>query len=372
MNDNTNTSQEINLLDIFNLLKKKVKTIVSVMLIALILGGAAGGAFSLLSNAIYGTKAQFYVYSEKNNDFVLSLVRSDAFAELLLLDENGLPADKKGTDEYNGILDMQEVMDELKKEKEEAEIELEKYPTLLNNKNRAYQDALSRYSNVYDAMMMYVMTPNSSSYVDQITALEKQLVPLTAERDAKKAEYEAALIESQNLEDKIRSLALDIKKQKSEIDDAKALILVDFRNDEDNLDNIEKVKKSVTYEYAQSDDTSSQALLNVNIAVRFDQAFAENLLSNISMKLSDYVEDTVVSEGEDARETECVFISVAGKVGSVDYKNPLIEAFKFGVLGCIGGAAIAVVTVVCIEIIKNSGAAKKEETSLVEEDSKEN
>ena len=78
-------------------MKNKIKLIAIITLAALVLGAAGGAALAIISNATYGTQAEFYIYSESANGYILSLLRSDSFAERLLLDENGLPSNKKGS-----------------------------------------------------------------------------------------------------------------------------------------------------------------------------------------------------------------------------------------------------------------------------------
>ena len=101
----------------------------------------------------------------------------------------------------------------------------------------------------------------------------------------------------------------------------------------------------------------SSARLVVSIAVRFDKELAQDLLDRIAKNLPSFVEESVIAEGEE-RETECKYLSVFGSVDTVDYKNPIIEAVKFG---GIAAAAIFVVTcfvVIIVDILKSAGVAK--------------
>ena len=111
MVENQMPQNEITILDLFKIVLKKIKLIAWITLIALLLGAATGAALAIISNATYGTQAEFYIYSEESNSYILSLLRSDSFAERLLLDENGLPADKQGTNMYNEALALKTALD---------------------------------------------------------------------------------------------------------------------------------------------------------------------------------------------------------------------------------------------------------------------
>ena len=81
----TNTG-EVTIIDVFFVIKKKIKIIAFITLIATILGAATGIAFAFLSNTNYGATAEFRLKTNGNNSYVLTLLKSDRFAEKLLLD----------------------------------------------------------------------------------------------------------------------------------------------------------------------------------------------------------------------------------------------------------------------------------------------
>ena len=82
-----NQEREVTVVDVFFAIKKRIKLIAFVTLLAIILGAAGGVALTLLSNANYGTTAEFRIKSAENNELILSLLKSDRFAEKLLLDK---------------------------------------------------------------------------------------------------------------------------------------------------------------------------------------------------------------------------------------------------------------------------------------------
>lgn len=370
MVENQIPSKDLTILDIFSIIRKKIKLVAWIALISLILGAAGGTAWAFISNATYGTEAEFYIYSEGANSYILSLLRSDSFAERLLLDENGLPADKKGTEAYTKALAAKADVDAKLKEIEALEKKILLYPTELSNLQRMSNDAQSKYTEVYNHLVLYKNALadtvfDKDAHNKTIARLETELSAAnTAKVDAKKA-YEDKLLESQLAETNL----LDLQNALNELNAAKKaaydVALKDFRSNEDNIKKIKTIKNSVTFEYAKSTtkDTTleeSQSHLYVNIAVKFDKQLAQELLDSISKKLSPFVEESVIAEAEE-RETECVFLSVFGSVETVDYKNPALQAALFAAI-----AAVVAVTVTCICIViahvvsSNSPVAEKD------------
>ena len=117
MYDEKENAQEITLLDMVNSLIKKWKIIVWVTLAALILGAVAGLGMALIANRNYGTRVEFFVSSDKANNQLLSVLKSDKYAEALLMDENGLPGEFKNTEEYaaaKALLEQEESLEKLR------------------------------------------------------------------------------------------------------------------------------------------------------------------------------------------------------------------------------------------------------------------
>ena len=349
MNENANNAQEITLLDILKVVKKRLKNILCIALAALLVGGLAGVGLAFLNNATYGAKAQFYITSPDSNAYILSLLRSDNFAESLLLDENGLPADKVGTDEYNALLAMKEEVEALELENEKREIEITKYANKISNAQRKYNTAQAEY----EFLATLIVESNSTGREAELT--EKKL-----ERDNARNDYEKTLDESQQLTEAIDDTTRLIKEKKEEIKKATDIILVDFRQNEDNQAKVDKIKRSVNYQYAESETVSKQASLTVSVAVKFDRELAEEIVPKINEKLADFVEDSIVPE-KATDKVECTVISLAGEVGSADYKNPITQAVKYGALLTVAGLVISAAVYVVVDLFIKPQPAKKDE-----------
>lgn len=357
MVENQTTQKEFTVLDLFKMILKKTKLIAWITLLALVLGAAGGVAMALISNATYGARADFYVYSAESNSYILSLLRSDSFAERLLLDENGLPEDKKGTKAYEAAKEAKDALDAKLEEIKQLEQDVKLYPAKVAKAQRKLSDAKTNYDTWYNQWNTYMSVQDSKLLADlvDVETAQETIEKLEKALDDSKKEYAEATAAYDEIANK--SLAADeklliSKNELPELRDAKNdaynKALSEFRNDSQNIETMQSIRKAITFEYVNSDKekaTESKAQLYVHISVKFDREFAQELLSKITEILPDFVEESVVAEG-DARETECVFLSVFGTVDSVDYKNPIKQAIMFGVV-----AAIAAMVVACFVII---------------------
>ena len=374
MVENQTPTREVTVLDIFKILKNKIKLIAIITLAALVLGAAGGAALAIISNATYGTQAEFYIYSESANGYILSLLRSDSFAERLLLDENGLPSNKKGSQTYNDALAAKEAVDLKLEEIELKEKEIKEFPAIIAQEQRKYNDAQAVYDDLNKRLETYMSVQFENLANDaEIAKLEKaldgidnedkskgEIDVLIARNNAKNA-YNAVLDASQIAEIELLSLQDELSKLNATKKSIYDIALTDFRKDKENLDKIQTIKKSVTYNYEAVKDEKileSQAHLYVNIAVKFDKQLAEELLNSISKSLCGFVEESVIAEGEE-RETECVFLSVFGSVDTVDYKNPLVEAVKFGAIAAIGAIIITSIVIIMTDILSTPKAKEE-------------
>ena len=367
MNEN-NKSQEISFFDLCKALFKKGKIIIAVTLALLIVCGAGGALLAFVANRNYGTRAEFYIYSDKANNYILSLIQSDSFAEALLLDENGLPAEDKNTEEYAKARDAKRAIEDKELDLEALEDKLESFPLELTRKQKKLSEAQAKYDDVYKLLNMYKQTDieamkddeeAKAAHFAQIAAFEAQLAEARILKETAQAEYNATYDESKDIEKTIADAKKEIVKLEKEADEAAAGILAAFRKRGDNEGKIEKIKESVTYEYADGENNISQALLYVNIAVEKDEEFAQFLLEQISARLVDFVEE----ETPEAHAASCEYISTFSAVDKIEEKNMIAEAVKLAIVG----AAAGFVGTSCIVLLAYAFADVKKKAEEKEE-----
>lgn len=355
MNENIKETQEMDFFDIFRALLKKWKLILCITLAALLAGGCFGAVSAVIANNKYGTKAEFYIYSDKANAYILSLVQSDSFAESLLLNEYGLPDEYKNAKEYTPLLEakkeiiaLDEKLDEL-----ERDFEIKNYAFDVTQAQKKYNDKQTIYNEIYNMLVMY-KSADAESVTDKdahnktIAELEESLKTARADRDDAKELYDEALLKKQQAEKEISDTEVALKNAKEDIKEPLNKFLDKFRNKAENEKKLELIKNSVTYSYAESEDTASQALLYVNIAVPDDPKFAQFILDAIIEKLPDYVEKETLA----SQDSSCEFISTFSSVKKLNSKNIITSAIVSSVITAVVACVVVCGIVVSVASFK--------------------
>ncbi len=333
--------QEITLLELFSAIAKKWKMLLCITLAALLVGGAVGVVGAILSNQSYGARAEFYVYSDKANKYILSLVKSDSFAEAVLMDENGLPEEYKNTSEYKKALEANKAVVALEEEIEAKEKELVRFDVEISNKNRIYTDKKAAFDEVnkYVEMMFSSQTADYTEKIEEY--LNETLPPIREARDNAKDDYNNELIKKQDAEKEITDLKDKLAEAEKFKDEAYGKVMDKYRKVSGNSEKIQKVKEFVAYSYADTEDNSSQALLYADIAVSKDKDLANFILESVSKKLPEFIEDNVAQQ-----DVACEYISSVSSVEKIEENSPVTQAIKYGVI-----AAVAVCFITCCVIV---------------------
>lgn len=363
MNEN-NTYQEIDLFDMVRALLKKGKRILCITLAALIVGASLGVLVAALANNSFGTTAEFYIYSDKGNNHILSLIQSDSFAENLLLNEYGLPDEYKDTEDYKKAYDIKVQMLKLEEDLELLEEAVEEFPRLVSDAQKASSETQTSYNEIYNMLSMYksadantITQDGMAAHNRKIEELEVKLEEARIAKDNAKKTYNEVLSQQEDAKEAVTDAEKAIKKLAKEFDKSSQIILAKFRAQDDNNYKIQKIKESVTYEYAESEDNTSQALLLVSIAVD-NKEFAEFLLKQISSKLPTFVEeDTLASQTPD-----CEYISTFSTVERIEAKGLVSSAVKYGILACGG----AFVITCCVVLMVHAFQKKKKAVEAME------
>ena len=365
MVENQMSRGEITWVDILKMLAKKAKLIAWITLLALVLGAAAGVGVAMISNATYGTQVEFYISSEERNSYILSLISSDSFSEKLLLDENGLPESDKGSNAYNEALAAKEAVDAKREEMEDLEDKIKFYPTEKDKAQREYNTAKAVYDDLKKSWETYMNVQFDGFLTEQdfedIADLKKELAVAKAAQDKASEALKSLQDEMQDSDRKRLELQDEMKELVGEKKKAYDIALAEFRSNPDNIEKTKNIKKYVTYyiEKTEKDNkiNESSAQLQVSIAVKFDKEFAQELLDKIALNLPSFVEESVIAEG-DERETQCEYLSVFGSVDVVDYKNPIVEAAKFGGIAAAATVLVGCLAVIVTEMFKVTDAAR--------------
>ena len=359
---------ELDLLDLLKILLAKVKLIVCIALVAAILGGAFGFAFTLIGNHDFGTRIEFYITPNAPDSQILHLLSSERFAEKLLLDENGLPEGSSGA-EYDAALaakleskaaDL--ALAEAKKASKSAPRELAAIQKTYEEKQRAYDDAYNLLSVYQSASDEIAKQPD---HVEKMKKYEAAVEAAKAEKEiAEKAYYVASqkALEATNNLEAAKENASNARKL---ADDLAEEILKVWREQSQNKKKISKINQSLKYGYIEdastknSENTANRQFLVVSISVEKDEQLANMLLDNLCDKLPAYVEENTDTQ-DSIEETECILISTAAEIEDLGKNSLVKEIIKYALISAIAALAVTCILVIWIGV-KQDAIRRKDE-----------
>jgi len=356
---------EVSVMEIIRLLFRKIKWLILAVILGAVLGGCFG-YFRTTDVKVYGTEMQFYINPSKDKDSsvnsdsqygvygaygknvlnnMVELLSSQAFAERLLLDDDGLPTDERLSaikDEtlttrvndardaikaYNdSFTQMKEVLSSLTKANDDyskAEVELELMwadATLLNPSIGEKPTKNPDISNTN-------LKNDINEAIDNVSALNVECLRL-------QRRYDALNKSTQSLED--------------DVDTKKELALERWREkDGSYAGKLSAVVRSVSYSYydekadVEADDLA-RSFIYVRISVTEDYDYACWLRTELIKKVPEYIEEKMpVPSGYNG--TNCIRITRTDNVYRTNsdiakptaVKNALLFGAAFFVIACI-------------------------------------
>ena len=389
MEEITQKQNEISIMEIVRLLLSKIKLIILVVLAGALLG--AGIGFIRTHNVeYYGTELKFYINPSKdmgssvNSDSqygvygaygknvlnnMVELLESEAFAEKLLLDENGLPATERMekltphyTNKYANDAEKLEKalqdIDTLTTLVATAKVEVDKYNakyaemntalTELNVANEVLAEHTATLNVLWaEALSKYPALPSkpeeNNSLITDTELQTKINVAIKAVHDANATALK--------LQQKHDSLYKEVKVLATSADKAKEPALELWRVlDPTYTTDLNNIVYSSSFSYydetadVEADDLA-RSFIYVNISVLNNQKYAEDLRLLLIEAVPEYIVDKMpIPSGYDG--TNCIRISRTDEVHLTNSGVVTKTAAKYGLL-----LALASFVVVCVIII---------------------
>ena len=325
MEQTKNTSPMISGLDIVKLILKKLKLIICIALAIAIVGGAATMVAGL-GEATYGNTLDFYLVTTDSTESLLPLLQSEAFAEKLLLDEYGLPAELAGTEDYenakknviafNDARDQLAVTTALYKKldislttpKDDNGNVISSYKII----SQKYTELKEDYDNLYKLLQTY-KTANTEGIVTEehkaeTQRLESELAKAKAALDHyKEIAYLPALRERAAVQDKYNFEFRIVGELRDKADASVEKVVSTWRADEEVRKEVAKIARSLTFVYGtpaesvtdvldgQDDKNAKQniSFLKVQVEVKGDQELADEIIESLKLRLPDFAEKNV-------------------------------------------------------------------------------
>lgn len=366
MEDNTQVTvaKELTLFDVFAALRKKVKLIVCVTLVAAVIGGVLGGVMSMLWSS-YGAIISFHVSPYDGSDSLLYKLQSESFAERLLLDENGLPPkDECDPEDYENAVKAIEALNVARAKKLELSREIGMLPYSLAIIEEEYERLTQAYNNAYNVLSIYTSSPSDKVAEDEahkamISLYEQKLKEAEQEREAyAESTYNPAIANKLKLDAEYAQIARDVTDLRDEVKELTEAVLAPWRENEDVKEDISVIMKSVTYEYEKleasqkantstsKDEEPHKGYVKVTVNVERDEEFAQFIIDQIKSNMGFYVIDHIESSGGYTK-VRCELISTVGAIEETG-DGTIISAVKFAAIAAI----VALVVVCCVVIAK--------------------
>ena len=365
----TYKNDELDLLDILKILLSKAKLLVCITLLAAIVGGALGGAITLIGKRDYGTQVEFYITPNSTDSNVLHLLASERFAEKLLLNENGLPENRSGED-YDKALAAKLESDSAAQALTEAKKISKEAPRALALAQKNYEEKQKAYEDIYNLLSVYKSATSDAiaedpEHVQKMKQYEAELETAMIEKQAEEQYYIAsqkALVATHDLE-AAKEAAASAKKAADELAED---ILEQWRESEKNKKKISLINESLSYKYIDVEtadkatgEKANRQFLIVNISVEKDEELAKRLLCNMRDRLPTFVEENTDTSDSD-EETVCTLISTAAEIEDLSKNSLIKEIVKFALIAAVMALAVSCIVVVWVGMKKKSVSSKKE------------
>lgn len=379
-------TEGLSLTNIFKLFLSKIKLLIIVLLCGCVVGGALG---FFRSNGVnyYGTKLEFYINPETDDDSVnsdstygvygaygkhvmdnmIKLLSSEIFAEKLILNGNPLPEKDVWVNtesESEVALNLNAKIDAAQVKVDEYNAEYEALLVLMNEKNAL----VPSYNAAYDALKaewtkLYLEGKTISSTFSEVEYFRNNydekseyttLKSLFDTWDNINTQGEA---KANEIKSKQETLA-ELRSKKGGRDELLNVALSAWRQTEAYRTALYKYRKSVSFSYieetAKSEDAADLArsfvYVNINVLGDDNKDFAVDLMSRIQVQVPAYVsENMVVPTGYSG--TRCIEITTTS---GIELTNPTYMKDSIIKFALLGGIALLVVACVVLVIVDSS------------------
>lgn len=357
-NVQVNDTMEITIFDIFSALRKKLKLIICLTLIAAVIGGALGCVLTNFSST-YGAVVSFHVSPFDDSDALLYNLQSEAFAEKLLLDENGLPPkDQCDPEDYEKALEAINSLNMARKEKYELRREINMLPYSLAIIEEEYARLSSAYNNAYNVLNIYKSAASDKvaeddSHKEMIAIYEQKLIEAEAAKNAyAESVYNPAIENKLVLDGEFARVARKVADQRDEVEKLVEIVVAPWRENKDVKKQVADIMNGVSYEYEKLESlennksTSStkeephKGYIKVTVNIERDKEFAEFVVDKIKSNVAPFVINHIEAATGDVK-VKCTLISTFGAIEQTS-DGMIIGAVKYAVI-----AAIAVAIIVC-------------------------
>ena len=352
-----NTKKEINIVDLWQVFTKNVVLLIVIALVGAIICGAVGGALAYV-NVSYETTLKFSVSPTDDTDALLYNLQSEAFAEKLLLEENGLPEKSEcDPEDYAAALAAIEAFDAAREQKRALRREYNRLQITVVEFQMKYYD--QEYAKIFEQLSTYKSAPsetiaNDESHKAMINKLESELSDIIDERSKFIEEtYNPVMLHRADLQEKLNLASYLVNDTRREAEALTEKVLAPWRESEEVQSKIQEIMSSVSYEYAKLETTETttaskneeqnKGYIKIYVSVDKDEELAKEIVDGLKRCVGPFVVKHI-EEVTSSVQVDCMLISTVSAPTRVG-DNVIVKAATFAV---VGGIALFAVTYIVL------------------------
>ena len=371
------TSEGVSLVDILRLFRGKLKIMICVALIVAILGAVAG-VFIAESNAVYEADITLYLVPAEESQILINLLKSDSFAEKLLLDENGLPPeDECDPTDYQNALAAVQAENAAREKNYKLASKLTAFPYDFDNIERQYNILTSERSRITELLKTYKSSQDAIGSTEEhqakIAEYEQKLEEAEAAWKKYKTEvYDPAVEESLQLEEDYFHAKNELNAARRKSSEMLEKVLAPWRNKADVRSLINTIQNSVTYTHATRATTTTSsssstgknenlisAFLVIHVEISQDQELANQIVDKIRTRTPAFVEKELerLTGSTTAR---CTLMSTFAEAKPLSSSSLVKNAVVFGAVGAVAGIVVYCAVIITKGLLPKDLFPKKE------------
>ncbi len=373
-NNKTGNTDTLSFVDIVRMFKGKLKLLICVALIGAVIGALAGVLITR-NSYVYGGEITFYLVPGDDSQALLPLLRSESFAEKLLLEDNGLPPKAEcNTNDYQAALDALKVLEEARELNRELYRKHTVMPLTVAVVEDEYKNYADEYSRIYNLLNIYKsaqsdIIADQPSHLAKIEEYELLLAQAAVKRDAyEKETYNPVMAEKLKIDEEYAISKEALKDAIKDADVKVEKVLAEWREDEEVKAMVSAIQSSVTYGYARisdgekatdSKDNQNSAFLIVSVNVNGDEETANLIMDKLKTRTPGFVESNI-DRIADVTEARCTLLSTHATAEDISEKSITENIIFWTPVSAIAALLLAAAIVVVKGLLPMDLTEKKE------------
>ncbi len=345
--------------DILRMFRGKVILVICITLAFAILCGGFVAVDSLL-NVNYGTEIKFHLSHADSSHEILTLLDSEAFAEKLLLDENGLPPKSEcDAEDYEAALAAIKAYNNAREAKYEASKVRDLMPLTLAVAEGIYGNLQKNYEEIYNILTVYKLVQsdqiaNMEEHKAKILEYEEKLAEISAEKaDYEKNHYLPALREKLEADEAYEKSAALVNETRKTANELTEKVVGPWRKASGAVNDIKGLISSLEFRFESASNSTkeneSTLFLIVSVSGLSDKDTADKLINSLKARTPEFVEENFERITGDV-DVNCSLISTTSEAHEIGRASIIKNAAISAAVGAIAGFVVICAIIICKEL----------------------